>query len=151
MFTYAYDEKACIAIFLFTGKDNDDEDFVRYLAAVDELDARANGRAEAAVLTVVERGNPPPNAAWRKKIGERSRLMKSRPIAALVSESPIICGVMTVLNWIAPQRFEESVVTSTFEEAVLWVEARRGARKSVLNLLLREAHADAAKRALPRP
>lgn len=145
MFTYAFDDKICIAIFLFTGPDNDDADFVRYLAAVDELDARAMGRPEAAVVTVVERGNPPPNAKWRKKIGERSRLLKSKPIAVLVSESPVIRGVMTVLNWIAPQRFEESVVTSTFDEAIDWIEARRGPRRSVLNLLLREAHATARR------
>ncbi len=150
MFTYAYDEKACAAVFLFTGDTNDDEDFERYIEAVDELDRLANGRPEAAVVTFVERGNPPPNAKWRQKIGERSRLLKTRAVAVLVSESPMIRGVMTVLNWIAPKRFEDQTTLATWEEAITWVEARRGSRRLVLNVLLREAQVDAERRRAKR-
>lgn len=146
MFTYAYDERACAAVFFFTGQTNDDADFTRYLEAVDELDRLANGRPEAAVVTVVERGNPPPNAKWRQKIGERSNALKTRAVAVLVSESPVIRGVMTVLNWLAPKRFEASTTVSTWEEAITWIEARRGARREVLERLLGEAKHEAARR-----
>ncbi len=147
MFTYAYDEGVGVAVFLFAGKDNTDDDFERYMASLDKLAASANGRTDAAVVTVVDRGNPPPNAKWRERIGQRSRTLRTHAVAVLVSDSPMIRGVMTVLNWIAPKRFEEQVVLATFEEAVVWIEARRGPRRSVLTVLLREARADATKRA----
>ncbi|MBK7401100.1 MAG: hypothetical protein IPJ34_33815 [Myxococcales bacterium] len=48
---------------------------------------------------------------------------------------------MTVLNWLAPQRFREQTVASTFEEAVEWVERRLPHRGVVLRQLLDEARA----------
>ncbi|MBK7398218.1 MAG: hypothetical protein IPJ34_18480 [Myxococcales bacterium] len=141
MFAFAYEPLSGTAVFHFSGSSKTDADFERYLAAVDQLDTLAGGRADAAVVTVVEHGNPPPNAKWRQRIAERSRTLHTQAIAVLVSTSPLIRGVMTVLNWLAPQRFREQTVASTFEEAVEWVERRLPHRGVVLRQLLDEARA----------
>jgi hypothetical protein len=147
VFTFAYDEKAAAAVFLFSGGNNDDADFERYLAAVDKLVAVAVARVDAAIVTVVDRDNPPPNAKWRARIGQQVKPVQTHAVGALVSESPIVRGVVTVLNWVAPKRYEEQTVVATFDEAVAWIEARRGPRRLVLQMLLRESRAEAARRA----
>lgn len=149
MFAYAYDEEKACALFLFTGKSNDDADFVRYLASIDDLDVRARGRSDAAIITLVEEGNPPPNAKWRRAIGEQSSRTKTRPVGALVSSSPLIRGVVTVLDWLAPKRFEQHVAVATFEEAIVWIEARRGPRRAVFVALRERARAAAREQSRP--
>ena len=146
MFTYAFDPTSGSVVCLFSGPSNDDDDFRRYLDAVDHLDKTAAGREDCVVVTVVDAGNPPPNAGWRQRIGERSRTLRTRAIATLVSSSPLIRGVMTVLNWFAPHRFREQAVVSTFDEALAWIEPRRSGRTVLLRRLLAEARADAARR-----
>jgi len=143
VFAFAYEPVSGTAVFHFSGTSNDDADFERYLAAVDQLDTLAGGRADAAVVTVVEPGNPPPNAKWRQRIAERARGLRTQAIAVLVSDSPIIRGVMTVLNWLAPRRFREQTVTGSFEEAVEWVERRLPHRGVVLRQLLSEVRGSA--------
>lgn len=151
MFTFAFDPVSGSVVCLFTGTDNDDADFIRYLDAIDYLDKTAAGRDDCVVITVVDAGNPPPNAAWRQKIGERSRTLRTKAIAVLVSSSPVIRGVATVLNWLAPERFREQTTTATFDDALAWVEARQRARGVVLRNLLVQARDDAVKRREPRP
>jgi hypothetical protein len=147
MFTYAFDPQTGSVVCLFSGDRNDDADFMRYLAAIDHLDAAAAGRDDCVVVTVVDAGNPPPDAKWRQKIGERSKTLRTKAIAALVSSSPVIRGVMTVLNWLAPERFREQAVVSTFDEALAWIEARRPGRRALLRGLLGDARTEAAQRA----
>jgi hypothetical protein len=146
MFTYAYDEASGSALFLFSGPSNDDDDFVRYLVALDALDTRASGRTDAAIITFVESGNPPPSAKWRKKIGERSATLKTRPVAALVSSSPLIRGVVTMLDWFAPRRFEAQIALARYDDAVTWIESKRGPRRAAFDALLRESQAEARHR-----
>lgn len=147
MFTYAFDPASGSVVCLFSGDRNSDDDFVRYLVAVDYLDKTAAGREDCVVITVVDAGNPPPDAKWRQKIGERSKTLRTHAIAALVSSSPVIRGVMTVLNWLAPDRFREQVVVSTFDDAVRWIDARRPGRTVLLRRLLADARAEAQTRA----
>lgn len=146
MFTYAFDPPSGSVVCLFSGETNDDADFVRYLAAIDFLDETAAGRDDCVVITLVEAGNPPPNAKWRQKIGERSKTLRTKAIATLVSSSPVIRGVMTVLNWLAPDRFREQGVVSTFDEALAWIEERRPGRKALLRSLLADARTEATRR-----
>lgn len=146
MFTYAFDPVSGSVVCLFSGADNDDDDFVRYLDAVDYLDKTAAGRDDCVVITVVDEGNPPPNAKWRQKIGERSRTLRTKAISVLVSTSPLIRGVVTVLNWLAPDRFREQTTTATFEEGLAWVETRQPGRTVILRRLLLQARDDAPKR-----
>lgn len=68
----------------------------------------------------------------------------------LVSDSPVIRGVMTVITWLAPKRFEDHAALATWEEAIEWIEARRGPRRLVLNVLLREARVAAERRVKDR-
>lgn len=150
MFVFAYDEEKACALFLFTGKSNDDADFLRYLASVEDLDRRATGRTDAAIITLVEEGNPPPNAKWRRAIGEQSVHTKTRPVGALVSSSPLIRGVVTVLDWFAPKRFEAHVAVATFDEAIAFIEKRRGPRRRTFLALRAEAQA-AARKAMAGP
>lgn len=145
VFRYAFEPVTGTAVFLFTGTHNDGSDFEQYLAAIDLLDAKAQGRADALVVTVVDPGNPPPDAKWRQRIAERSRTLRTSATSILVSASPLVRGVVTVLDWLAPKRFREQVTVATFEEALAWVTRRNLGREVVLQRLLDETRRDAAR------
>lgn len=145
VFRYSFESVTGTAVLLFTGDRNDDSDFERYLAAIDDLDAKAGGRDDALVLTVVDPGNPPPDAVWRKRIAARSRTLRTRATSILVSDSPLVRGVVTVLDWLAPKRFREQVTVATFEEALAWVARRQIGREVVLRRLLDEARREGAR------
>lgn len=145
VFRYAFEPVTGTAVFLFAGRHNDAADFEQYLAAIDVLDEKAGGRADALVVTVVDPGNPPPDAMWRKRIAERSRTLRTSATSILVSTSPLVRGVVTVLDWLAPKRFREQVTVATFEEALAWVTRRNLGREVVLQRLLDEARRDAAR------
>ena len=139
LFTYAYDEQLGACLFLFSGKSNTDADFDRYLAAIDQLIERTRGRTDLAAMIVVDDGNPPPNAKYRQLMSQRVKGDDLKLVQVLVTSSPIIRGVMTVMTWVTKSRFEATTVCATFDEAITWVEARRGPRRTAFNLLLRRA------------
>lgn len=72
----------------------------------------------------VDRENPMPNAKWRERMAQASSSLRSRPLIAFASESPIVRGVVTAVNWLRPPAYDFTV-TGTFDDAVRWVEAKR--------------------------
>ena len=146
VFTYAFDAETACVLFLFSGKENVEDDWKRYLASIDDLEARARGRKDSCAITFIEEGNEPPPAKWRRLVGERSAKLSIHPVAVTVSTSRLLRGISTLFDWFAPNRFEEHVAMTTFEEAVAWIELRRGPRRSVFNLLMRQARAEADRR-----
>ncbi len=124
MFFVASDIIEASAVFLFAGRTNTDRDFERYIECVRALDERARER-DAVCIQIVDRENTPPSAAWRKRIAESSRQMKSRPCFALVTESPVIRGVQMAINWIRPPPFPVTI-EARFDDALRWCVAQRG-------------------------
>jgi len=150
VFTYAYDEPLGAGLFLFSGKTNTDDDFDRYLAAIDELIIRTRGRTDLAAIILVDEGNPPPNAKHRQRMAQRVKGDDLKLVQALVTSSPLVRGVMTVMTWVTRSRFEATTVCATLDEAIRWVEAKRGPRRAVFAALHSQARRAAEKRSAPR-
>ena len=146
MFSYRFDRPNAAVVWLFSGPSNADDDFARYVESFVMLDgeAFAFGPAPAGILCV-DRENPMPNATWRREIARASRTLRTRPIIAFASESPLVRGIVTAVNWIRPPPYEFSVV-GTFDEAVSWVEQNRGAPCPVFSMLMTELRAKGASR-----
>jgi hypothetical protein len=89
---------------------------------------------------VAEPGNPPPNAAQRRRIAEETKRFHTRPLFALVSTSMLMRGVVTAINWIRPPAYEFATFDS-FNAAVAWVESHRGRKVATATKLLAEARA----------
>src|SRR4051812_32086536 len=108
-----------VVVWLFTGPTNSDDDFQRYVDSMAKFDALCAGKDGAAVL-ISDSGNPGPDSAWRKKIADASTTLASKPAFALVSQSALLRGVMTAINWIRPPSYPCKAV-ATLDEAERWL------------------------------
>lgn len=141
VFSEAADVRLGLAVWVFSGPTNTDADFEAYLASIARLDLAMLGAGvkHPAVIQVVDEGNQIPNSHWRRRIAEATRVLHCRPLFALVTTSTLVRGVATAINWIRPPRYEV-VAWATFDQAVSWVERRRG-HSARLHALLAEARA----------
>ena len=146
MFSQAWDPVDALVVWLFSHEENSDDDYERYIRCIHEMDARGADRELPAAILVVDPGQPAPNAAWRRRIAEASATMKSKALFAVVSESAVVRGVVTAINWIRPPPYEHAVERS-FDDAVAWIERRRGRALHNPRKLLAEAREVAAERA----
>jgi hypothetical protein len=142
MFTSAFDPAHGAVLWLFSGGENTDEDFERYLESVRRLAQRVEGRDAPAAIQIVDGDNPPPSAKWRKRIAEETADMGEGALFALVSPSPLVRGVVTAINWFRQPSYEVRTFSS-FGDAVAWIEQRRGRRISAFETLLAEAREQA--------
>ncbi len=138
MMSFSYDLVWGVGVWRFQGSVNSDADYERYISSLHELDVRMRGR-ESTAIVVVDRDNPTPNAAWRKRMAEATRTVQSTPLLVFVSESRVARAVVTAINWIRPPPYEISIHAS-FEEAVVWLAGRRpGIARKVYDDLMDEA------------
>ncbi len=148
MFTLGYDRNFSLGVFLFSGDHNTDDDYAAYCAAIAWMKATLRDQSAALApcgICVVDPGNPPPNAHWRRVIADVSASgIPPRTRYALVSRSPIVRGAITAINWLRPPPYEV-MACSTFAEAVRWMEESRGVRLPLFDALLAEAR-DLAER-----
>lgn len=126
MLTLATDEASSVAVWLFTGPHNSDEDYDRYVASLVDLRRVAAARGGGVGLLFVERANPVPNARWRRRIAEASESYPPNCLFAVVAESVVVRGTVTAINWLRPPTYDLTVV-GTIPEALAWVGARREA------------------------
>ncbi len=142
MFAYRLDRAFGLCVWYFAGASNDDTDFERYIESFKQADGVAAGLPfHGCGLLYVEPDNPMPNAKWRKRMAEESRVIKSKPSLVFASPAPVIRGIVTAVNWLRPPPFEFRV-TSSFAEGVAWLEGRRGARLPRLQEMLAECKAE---------
>jgi hypothetical protein len=127
MLSMAIDEDASVAVWLMTGRHNSDEDYERYVTSLLDLRERARVRGGGTGLFYADRDNPVPNAAWRRKMAEASKDYPPNCLYAMVSESMVVRGVVTAINWLRPPTYD-FVTVATMEEALAWLRARRDAR-----------------------
>ena len=147
MLTITTDEGAGTAVWLFTGVENSDTDYERYVVSLGELKRMAQQLGHGAGLLVAERGNPPPNARWRQQIAEASKAYPPNCAFALVSESVLVRGVLTAINWLRPPTYDV-IAVATVDEALAWVVARRGeASRDGLRACLERARREAGRAA----
>lgn len=135
-----------LLIGLFSGADNTDEDYQRYVESILEADRQAlPGTAKIAAL-LVDRGNPPPNARWRKRIAEATASVRTEgALFALCAESPIIRGVATAIHWIRPPTYAVRIL-ATSDAFLKLVGERRAAAVPIAKRMIDELRAEAQAR-----
>lgn len=145
MFTSAYDLAHGAAVWLLSGDHNTDEDYESYLRSVHRLLDKVQGRDKPAAILVVDAGNPPPSATWRKRIAEETEGIGEGALYAIVSPSRVVRSTVTAINWFRPAPYEVKTFAH-FEDAVAWIEERRGQRVPAFRQLLAEARDKAEQR-----
>jgi hypothetical protein len=143
MFSYRVDHAHANCVWLFSGPTNTDEDWERYVATFAALDAIAWLAELPACILLVDRENPTPNALWRKRIAEASTSLRSRPLVAFASEALLFRGAITAVNWLRPPPYEFRTM-ATFDQAVQWIEQRRGVPAKTFFTMLAELREEAA-------
>lgn len=138
MLTLEADDAAGLAVLVFSGVENTDADYARYIDVIGQLDdmgvrARAATGVRPAIVIVVDPENPTPNSAWRKKIADGSADLSSNPLLALVTASPLVRGVAAALNWLRPPPYTVKTF-ATFEGGVAWIESVRGPAPELVHL-----------------
>lgn len=120
------------------------EEAERFLA-----EARRGG-AVARWLVIVSPGSDTPNAAQRKRIAAIKD--QSGPLQiATVATSVVHRGVLTALQWLAPNRPSQQVVAvATVEEGIAWHEGMAGRPLPVLRKLAAQVLAEAARQGKAR-
>jgi hypothetical protein len=113
-------------------------DHAQVYAAMAELDRSGREhRHSIAFVYLVSRDNPAPDAYWRRRFAEQRKTFGSPGVfLSIVTRSPVMRGVLTAMNWIAPQPPGMTSVThATFEECAEWIERVQGTPRSVLSRL----------------
>lgn len=141
MFTEAVDRPRGLVVWLFSGRENSDADLEAFVRSIAEMSSRRDGPPTSAIC-VVDPGNPPGNAAWRKRIAEASAAAPSEACVVLVTRSVVVRGVLTAVLWLLRPTFAVST-HETFDEALAWTQSRRGRDLPALRRLYEQARAAA--------
>ncbi|MEQ8459201.1 MAG: hypothetical protein RLO52_20560 [Sandaracinaceae bacterium] len=138
MFRGASDPVRELAVCVFSGDENTEDDYARYVDWLSQLLGRYATAEKPVMVQVVDRGNPVPNAKWRGRIADAARQVPPSALYILVSDSTIVRGTARAIGWLAPRDYEMTVCAS-FDEAVSTAEAWRGAPLPSLVALHEEA------------
>lgn len=142
MFSVSYDKTAALVVSSFSGPTNSDADYAAYCANIEELKEEAPDLLRIAVLTISS-DNPIPNASWRKRIADASADVGANTLFILVSDRPVVRGILTAINWVRPPSYQWSIEKS-FDDAIDLVAKHRP--DAIARLL--ELHGDCQARAL---
>lgn len=144
MFTFAVDKAFGLAVTIFSGKTNTEQDYVSFIETIEKLDSLAATREQPVFFQVFDADNPPLPAIWRKRLVEVRARIRSKPLVVVYAASRIVSTVIWAVNKLDPPPFEHAIVSS-IEEGVEVVNARRPGTGKILELLYAEARGQAAK------
>jgi hypothetical protein len=136
------DRDAAVLVGRFFGPANTDDDFERYIASIREADQAGLTKPGGVAILLVERGNPMPNAHWRRRIADDTAHIQSKDaLFVLCTEDPLIRGVLTAINWLRPPKYEVRVVGSV-EALRSLLAQRRPASAARAAALIAQVRAD---------
>jgi hypothetical protein len=148
MFHYRYDPIHAFAVMVLAPPASE-TDIEQYVACVKTLDAAAANRKGSALVLVLVSGYPLPDGPTRKRGVDARKDMKARPVVAVVTTNPLLRAALAAARWISPPPYEQSV-SATFEEAVQFIESKRGSTLRLLDRMYEETTSEMATRKSPR-
>lgn len=112
---------------------------IRLLTRLAELSPTA-GEPSVFLLDIVP-GSARPPPAWRQRFADAERLGHGKRVAfAVVTDSAVLRGIRTAVNWLAPPPLGyETTALSTIEETIDWAERLRSGIRWNLRALHKEA------------
>lgn len=148
VFVQARDRGAALTVWFLCLPANGDRDNEAFVEAAEAHAAEPAVHPHPTLVLMVEPGLPPPNAAWRKRLADSSRVAPPGSLFAFVSKSSVARGVYTAINWLRPPPFKHAAFDDT-EQAEGWIERARGPVPA-LRRLIAEARAAAMLEAAKR-
>lgn len=133
MFRSAFSEVHGVALWWWSGRSNEQDDYERWLAWIVHVDRVTAGRA-ANILMVVDRENPTAPAIWRQRVAAATARVRGDVLFLLATESVLVRGALTAINWIRPAPFAFDVCRD-FDEGVAILGERRKVSAHVLTTL----------------
>lgn len=133
MLRYRYDALHAFAVMVLSPPATEG-DIDEYVACIRTLDGVGANREGSALVMILEAGYPLPNAEARKRGVDARKDMKSKPVVAVVTTNPLLRAAIGAARWISPPPFEQGVV-ATFDEAVAFIESKRGGTMRLLQRL----------------
>ena len=119
-----------------------DADYEALEQSVRRVLSESSGRVDGiACVFFIEDGENPPNALWRKRLGEARAIHPTLPrLIAYVTATTQLRWMLTALQWVAPlATATRHQVVGTWEEARRWMAANASAeRVETLETLRRE-------------
>ena len=149
MFRSRHDPRLALAVIVLAPPEQE-TDIDEYVACVKMLDAVGANREGAALVLVIESGYPLPDGRARQRGVDARKDMKSRPVVSVVTSNPLLRAALTAARWVSPPPFEQHVAP-TFDEAVKYIEERRGPTRGLLHRMYEESTAHLALRKSGRP
>jgi hypothetical protein len=141
MYAFAHDKALGAMVGMLVRPFDEEADNARVLESIAKQQADSlNLKGDGIFILVVDREYPNPSAKWRKKFAEsRDNQRFGRILFAVATPATHLHGVLTAINWVRPptQKFEAESFLS-FDEAMRWVEGKRGNRLPVLQRLYDE-------------
>ena len=138
---YSFDREHCTLLVLSDGPSTTDdyEQLCQWYLVLDQAAVEQN--KESLSFMIVEGPAPRADASWRKRFAELRLILKAkRRLGVLVTESTILRGVMTVINWIQPKPDNEEQGTfASVDEGIRWVESKGGPSRQSIERLYQEA------------
>jgi hypothetical protein len=128
MYTAIYMKDEGVLLSVFSGREHTDADYLGFWEAGQTLDADGATRADGTIINFmfITNNAPRPGAAWRKRFAEaQAKLRTPHRINAIVTQSALIRGTLTVINWISPAPENHEIhVFANAEDALQWLERR---------------------------
>ncbi len=148
MYEYASSADASLYVGVYSGTttDEDYEDCVTSMSAFEKAQ-RGHALGIAAIL-VSDPDVPPVPAGWRKRMAAfNESVQASSYLLAIVTPSPIIRGILTAINWLAPPKAgQKRVAHETLAQGSSWIEKQRGRSEPEIAELYRKARGALTKR-----
>lgn len=135
MFVEARDREAGLAVWILGPPSSGEADHEAFVAASRGLE-QTSRHPHPALILIVDRGFPPPNAGWRKRYAESTPQTRPGSLFAFVSSSAIARGVYTALNWLRPPPYIHASFDDV-EHAERWIESVRGPTPELRALVAR--------------
>jgi hypothetical protein len=128
MYTSIYMKDEGVLLSVFSGRVHTDADYLGFWEAGQRLDADGCARADGTIINFmfITNNAPRPGAVWRKRFAEgQAKLRAPQRINAIVTQSALIRGTLTVINWLSPAPENHEIqVFSNAESALQWLERR---------------------------
>lgn len=148
MYSYEYSKTYGALVGINGGKNPDPEqDTEIFIRAIKRLEDEGLSRPDGVVcILVVDSDYPRPNSIVRRRLAEARKTARGTVRFSLVTSSRLARGVVLTMDWINPPPPNyESSVHATFDEAVLWMEQKRGQKLPILYRLYESARAKMEK------
>lgn len=137
MYFYAEDTAAAAIVIIHRGVSSD-ADQQGYVDAITAMNERYGVNGTPIFILINDVDGQPPDAKWRKRIADVTRESSPHALVAFVSESPLMRGIVTAINWIRPSPYKFTVERDV-EQAIIWIERARPQVRAVVERLYGQA------------